>query len=215
MPERTQCSEPFEREFRPLPAAHRGRDVDRGNRGLADGMLCRRRNRRAGHGPDRCAVAQGPDFAFVMLQLEAGIDQKLAAFFGASELLDHRRKHRRDRGDQGLAGNLDARLQDRFFRGSRLQPVIQNDFNAASLQNSLGEDRQRLRHIRQNSTTSLNNHATQRFVAQMKIIPLDGVHRIVQLGHYFDAREAASSDDEGQELAAQFRFSSTSASSRT
>src|SRR6266851_223867 len=31
------------------------------------------------------------------------------------------------------------------------------------------------------------------------------MHEIIQLGHYFDAREAASSNDECQEPAAQFR----------
>ena len=44
-----------------------------------------------------------------------------------------------------------------------------------------------------------------RFAAQAKIAPLDRVHEIVQLGHYFNAREAASSNDECQELAAQVR----------
>src|ERR1700730_805603 len=44
-----------------------------------------------------------------------------------------------------------------------------------------------------------------RFVAQPKVILFDGTHEIVQLGHDFNAREAAPSDNECQQLAAQFR----------
>ena len=173
--------------------------------GLADGMLGRRRNLCAGDGLDRGTVTQRPDLAFVILQLQVGIDEQLAAFLGAIEFLNHRRKCRWHSGDQRLAGDLGAGLQDRSFRRGRLQPVIENDFDAAFPQNSLGENGQRLRHFRQNPIAGLNDHAAMRFVAQAKVIPLDRVHEIVQLGHHFNAREAASSDDECQELAAQFR----------
>jgi hypothetical protein len=44
-----------------------------------------------------------------------------------------------------------------------------------------------------------------RFVAQAKVILFDGAHEIVQLGHDFNAREAAPFDDECQQLAAQSR----------
>ena len=44
-----------------------------------------------------------------------------------------------------------------------------------------------------------------RFVAQTQVMPLDGAHEVVELGHHFDAREAPSSDDKCQELAPQCR----------
>src|SRR6266513_4791098 len=108
MSKRTERSAALEPEFRALAAAHGGSNVDGGGSGLADGMLGRGRNLCAGDGLDGGAVTQRPDFAFAILQFEAGIDEQLAAFVGAIELLNYRRKCRWHSGDERLAGNLVA-----------------------------------------------------------------------------------------------------------
>ena len=43
-----------------------------------------------------------------------------------------------------------------------------------------------------------------RFVAQVEVIPLDGVYKIIQLGHYFDPGKATTCDHKCQQLAEQF-----------
>jgi len=143
---------------------------------LANSMLGRGRNLCAGDGRDGGTVTQRPDVAFVIFQLQAGIDEQLALFLGAIEILDYRRKCRWHSGDQRLARDLGAGLQDRSFRRGRLQPFIENNFDAAFPQNPLGKNGQRLRHLRQNAIAGLNDHAAMRFVAQTKVIPLDGMH---------------------------------------
>ncbi len=108
-------------------------------------------------------------------------------FLVAIELLNYRRRCRWHSGDERLAQDLGAGLQDRSFRRGRLQPVIENNFDAAFPQNPLGKHGQRLRHLRQNTIAGLNDHAAMRFVAQTKVIPLDGMHEVVHLGHHFNA----------------------------
>ena len=108
MSKRTQRSEALEPELRPLAATHGGRDIDGGDIGLANGMLGRRRNYCAGDGLDRSAVTQRPNLAFVILQLQALIDQQFAAFLWTIETLKYWRKRRWHGGDQGLARDLDA-----------------------------------------------------------------------------------------------------------
>lgn len=127
MSEGAERSETFEPEFRLLSAAHGGRNVDGGGSGLANGMVGRRRSLRTGDGLDAGAITQRPDLAFVVIQFQAGIDEQLVAFLAAIEFLNYRRKRRRDSGDERLARDLAARLQDRSFRGGRLQPVIENN----------------------------------------------------------------------------------------
>ena len=85
MSKRAERSETLEPEFRPLAAAHGGHNVDGRGSGLADGMLGRRRNICAGDGLNGGTVTQRPDLAFVILQLQAGIDEQPAAFLGAIE----------------------------------------------------------------------------------------------------------------------------------
>ena len=99
------------------------------------------------------------------------------------KLLNYRRKGRRHGGNQRLASNFGTRLQDRLLRRRRLQPVDENDFDAALPQNSLRKSRQRFRHFWQNSIAGLNDHAAMRLVAQVKEVPLDRPYKIVQLGH--------------------------------
>ena len=108
MSERAERSATLEPEFRALAAAYGGGNVDGGGSGLADGMLGRGRNLCAGDGPDGGAVTQRPDLAFVILQFEAGIDEQLAAFVGAIELPNYRRKCRWHSGDERLAGDFVA-----------------------------------------------------------------------------------------------------------
>src|SRR5215831_14050522 len=196
MSKRAKSTEALELEFRPLAATHGGRNIDGGDSGFANGMLGRRRNYCAGDGLDRSAVTQRPNLALVILQLQALIDQQFAAFLWAIETLNYWRKRRWHGGDQRLARDLDAGLQYRPFGRSRLQPVIENDFNTAPPQNSLRADSQRLRHFRQKPVTGLNDHAAMRFVTQAEVTPFNTVHEIVQLGHHLNTREAASPDNE-------------------
>src|ERR1700738_5735391 len=84
---------------------------DGGGSGLANGMLGRGRNLCAGEGLDGGTVTQRPDLAFVILQLQAGIDEQLAVFLVAIELLDYRRKRRWPSGDERFAGDLGAGSQ--------------------------------------------------------------------------------------------------------
>ena len=163
MSKRTERSATLEPEFRALAAAHGGSNVDGGGSGLADGMLGRGRNLSVGDGLDGGAVTQRPDLAFVVLQFEAGIDEQLAASVGAIELLNYRRKCRWHSGNERLARDLDAGLQNRSFRRGRLQPVIENNFDAALPQDSLGKFGKCLRHFRQNTIAGLNDHAAVRF----------------------------------------------------
>src|SRR5271168_5379669 len=128
MSERTERSETFEPEFRPLAAAHGGRNIDSRGSGLAYGMLGRRRSLCTGDGLDAGAITQCPDLAFIISQFQAGIDNQLAAFLAAIEFLNYRRNCRWHSGDERLARDLDAGLQDRFFRRGRLQAVIENNF---------------------------------------------------------------------------------------
>ena len=88
MSKRAEGAETLEREFRPLAAAYGGCDVDGRSSGLADGMLGGGRNFGAGHSLDGSAVAQRPDLAFVIGQLQAGIDDELAALLEAIEFLN-------------------------------------------------------------------------------------------------------------------------------
>jgi hypothetical protein len=74
MSERAERSATLEPEFRALAAAYGGGNVAGGDSGLADGMLGRGRNLCAGDGLDVGTVTQRPDLAFVILQLQAGID---------------------------------------------------------------------------------------------------------------------------------------------
>ena len=173
MSKRAKRSETLELELRPLAATHGGRNVDGGGRGLANGMLGRGRNLCASDGLDGGTVTQRPDDALVILQLQAGIDEQLAVFLVAIEFLDYRRKCRWHSGDERLARDLSAGLQDRSFRCGRLQPVIENNFDAAFPQNPLGKKGQRLRHLLQNTIAGLNDHAAMRFVTQAKVISFD------------------------------------------
>ena len=66
-------------------------------------MLGRGRNLCAGDGFDGGTVTQRPDVAFVILQLQAGIDEQLAVLLVAIELLDYLRKCRWHSGDERLA----------------------------------------------------------------------------------------------------------------
>src|ERR1700737_4005499 len=75
--------------------------------------------------PNPPLLPQRPDVSFVILQLQAGIDEQLAVLLVAIELLDYRRKCRWHSGDERLARDLGAGLQDRSFRRCRLQPVIE------------------------------------------------------------------------------------------
>jgi hypothetical protein len=119
MSERAKRSEALEPEFRPLAAAHGSSNVDGGGSGLANGMLGRGRNLSAGGGFDGGTVIQRPDLAFVILQLQAGINEQLATFLGAIEFLKYRRKCRWHSGDERLARDIGAGLQDRSFRCGR------------------------------------------------------------------------------------------------
>src|ERR1700740_2307317 len=121
MSERADRTVTLESEFRALAAAYGGGNVDGGGSGLADGMLGRGWNLCASDGCDAGTITQCPDLAFVILQLQAVIDEQLAAFFGAIQLLNYRRKCRWHCGNKGLAGNLGAGLQDRSLRRGRLQ----------------------------------------------------------------------------------------------
>src|ERR1700731_461300 len=105
MSKRTERSPTLEPEFRALAAVHGGANVDGGGSGLADGMQGRGRNLCVGDGPDGGAVTQRPDLAFVILQFEAGIDEQLAAFVGAVQILNYRRKCRWHSGDERRAGD--------------------------------------------------------------------------------------------------------------
>ena len=108
MSERTERSATLEPEFRAVAAVHGGSNVDGGGSGLADGVLGRGRNLCVGDGLDGGAVTQRSDLAFIVLQFEAGIDEQLAVFVGAIELLNYRRKDRWHSGDERLAGDLVA-----------------------------------------------------------------------------------------------------------
>jgi hypothetical protein len=54
-------------------------------------------------------------------------------------ILERRRQCRWHSGDQRLAGDLGAGLQDRSLRRGGSQPIIENNFDATPLQNFLGE----------------------------------------------------------------------------
>ena len=167
-------------------------------------MLRGGRNLCAGHGLNRGTIAQRPDLAFVILQLQAGIDEQLAPFFAAIQFLQH-------------GGRADGTVEINVLQGISMPDcrIALSEVAALSLslrmistprfRRSSRKNRQRLRHFRQNTVASLDYHAAMRFVAQAKVIPFDGMHEIVQLGHYLNAGEAASADNECQELAAQFR----------
>src|ERR1700730_9095993 len=108
MSKRAERSATLEPEFRPLAAAHGGRNVDGGDSGLTYRMLGRGRNLCAGDGFDGSTVTQRPDLVFVILQVQAGIDEQLAMFLGAIELLNDRRRCRWHSGDERLAEDLGA-----------------------------------------------------------------------------------------------------------
>ena len=78
MSKRAERSETLEPEFRPLAAVQGGGNVDGGGCGLANSMLSRGRNLCAGDGFDAGTVTQRPDVTFVILQLQAGIDEQFA-----------------------------------------------------------------------------------------------------------------------------------------
>jgi hypothetical protein len=205
MPKRAERSEPFELEFRSSAAPHGSRNIDGGGSGLANGMLGRRRHRCTCHRLDGGAVTERPDLPFMILQLQTPIDEQFAALLRAIEVLNYWRKCRRHSGDKRFAGDLGAGLQYRSFRRGRLEAIIENDLDPTLAQNSLGKNRQRLRHFRQNTIAGLNDHTAMRFISQAQVILFHRTHEVIQFGHHFNAREAASPDNECKELATQFR----------
>src|SRR5258708_26077120 len=93
-------------------------------------------------------------------------------------------------------------LQDSPFRGRRYKSVAEQDFDTALPQDFVRKSRQRLRHFRQNAVARLNNHAAMRLVAKAKVVLLDSMDTIVQLGHHFDTGQAAAADHKRQQLSA-------------
>src|SRR6202011_1724151 len=112
----------------------------------------------------RSAVTERPALPLMILQIQTPIDEQFTAFLRAIDVLNYWRKCRRHSGDKRFAGDLGAGFQYRSFRRGRLEAIIENDLDPTLAQNSLGKNRQRLRHFRQNTIAGLNDHTAMRFI---------------------------------------------------
>ena len=89
-PKRADRSQALKAKFCAPPAAHGGGNVDGRGVSLADGMLRRRRNSCARDRLYQSTVAQRPNLALVMPQLQTGIDEQLASLLAAIEFVNDR-----------------------------------------------------------------------------------------------------------------------------